>query len=87
MAKHERIEARMPTAIALAASLITAIPARATSPVTAPNSTAAAPHTRLVKEGTMVTLVLYEAECDDNPQECPIADLGCPSRGEFTATV
>ncbi len=36
---------------------------------------------------TGVTLSLYEAECDDNPQECPIADLGCPSRGEFKASV
>lgn len=44
-------------------------------------------HTRVEKDGTGVTLSLYEAECDDNPQECPIADLGCPSRGEFKASV
>lgn len=48
---------------------------------------APAPHTRVAKDGMGVTFALYEAECDDNPQECPIAELGCPSRGEFKASI
>jgi len=45
------------------------------------------PHMRVEKDGSRVILALYDAACDENPRECPIADLGCSSRGEFEASI
>jgi hypothetical protein len=57
------------------------------APLAVTAAAATEPHARVERDGMGVTLALYEAECDDNPQECPVAELGCPSRGEFKASV
>lgn len=54
----------------------------------APGGAEAAPRTLVTRNGDAAKISLYDSLCDeDNHLECLIAEIGCDSPGDFTATL